>query len=72
MLGAPKTRSKMADGCQYFGTGNKYYANEMQNYANHGHSILVLRYFGNKSVAGLVTARKVCDFGGELEETVAC
>lgn len=44
----------------------------MQNYANHGHSILVLRYFGNKSVAGLVTARKVCDFGDELEGTVAC
>lgn len=44
----------------------------MQNYANRGHSILVLRYFGNKSVAGLVTARKVCDFGDELEGTVAC
>lgn len=44
----------------------------MLNYANHRHSIPVLRYFGNKSVAGLVIARKVCDFGGELEGTVAC
>lgn len=62
----------MAVDVSILGQGNKYYANEMQNYANHGHSILVLRYFGNKSVAGLVTARKVCDFGDELEGTVAC
>lgn len=42
----------------------------MQNYANRGHSISVLRYFGNKSVAGLVTERKAYDFGDEPEATV--
>lgn len=41
----------------------------MQTHANHGHSIPVLRYFGNKSVAGLVTGRKARDFGDELERT---
>lgn len=69
-LGAPQIRSKMAGECWYFGTGNKCYANEMQKYANHGHSIPVLKYFGNKSVAGLVTERKACDFRDELEGTV--
>lgn len=41
----------------------------MQKYANHGHSIPVLKYFGNKSVAGLVLRRKARDSGDELEGT---
>lgn len=40
----------------------------MQKYANHRHSIPVLRYFGNKSVAGRA-GNGERDFGDELDRT---
>lgn len=45
-LGALESQKQTVSKCQYFWTGNKHYANEMQKDANHGHSILVQSYFG--------------------------
>ena len=45
-LGALESQEQTVSKCQYFWTGNKHYANEMQKDANHGHSISVQSYFG--------------------------
>ena len=46
VLGALEGQKQTVSKCQYFWTGNKHYANEMQKDANHGHSISVQSYFG--------------------------